>query len=537
MFYAIASGFPVRLAGHELHLKSLNAPFVLCLLFVLAGIAMHARRVDLIKTGMRKVESFTSKPRAIWMLFGAAAALFLWQQISLYLSVKIHFLPFSFYDYMLFNFFQGKINYTGLLHGYYHVNNALYLLAPVWYFFQSPLVLVVVYGILAAAAILPLYGIARKRFQEPVAPFVIAFVYLNYRYVKNLLQVGFSVEILYPLFIFSALYCAMDARWLPYYFFLLLGLSVKEDSFLYFSALGVLLFFLRSDGPPSRPWRESNRVHGLATVGISILYIFFIAKIFIPVTGNTIVRGDLENFQSMAASVSQIVVGILERPLAFFEVLFGSEAKLRTYLMLLSYLAFLPLLSPAALLILVPIFPMYFHNTGRDMDFVDLRFHYSAAVIPFVFIALVFGFSNLYRKVPGMWKNRCLWGGCLILVLLNGGRYRTEKITREDLQSIRWAKSIPAGANVVTHGHLLPYLGYRPYNYYFAAPWELQTHPLHRTLMNADYYLIDFNVNPYPMNRGYLECKIRQLEGDARYELLRADDGTRFLFKRKAAAA
>ena len=474
------------------------------------------------------MEHFAAKPRALWILFGLGAVLFTWQQITEYLALEINFLPFSFYDYMLYYYFHGKIHYTGLLHTYYHVNNILFLLAPLWKIFQSPLLLILIYGPLAALAVFPLYAIAKERFKEALPALFTAFLYLNYRYLQNVLQMNFSVEIFYPLFIFWALAAALKSQWGFYYLALILGLSVKEDSFLYFSAIGLLVMLL-----PKKETGGAARIHGAVTLLLSGLYYLFITRLFMPWTGNTLLSQDFNNFQGHGVSEGEIIKNLMKEPGRILFIFFGAREKLRTYLNLFSRLLFLPFFSPSAVLILAPIFPLFMHQTGRDTDFIDLRFHYAAAVIPFVFIAFTFGFSNLLSKLKGKKREGLLWGLMILLLLLNGGNYRTEKVTAQTLKSIHWARNIPQGKNLVTHGHLLPYVGYRDYNYYFATPFELSYHPAHQAYTNADYYLIDKVVNPYPMDKNFVETKIQSLKENPRYELV-LEDSVRFLFRRKS---
>ncbi len=518
----IITGFPPEIAGHSIHLKNLRTPFTLLVTLILTGLFLHPAREAKIKLWKDKVSAFVSKPSAPWILFAVYGLLFLWQQLTEYFAIEINFIPFGFYDYILYYLFHGRINYTGLLHTYYHLNNIMIFLAPFWYLFKSPLFLTVIYGFIASLAIIPLYGIAKERFGgESVAPFFIAFVYLNYRYLQNVLLMNFSVEIFYPLFVFATLYCAMRGKWIAYYVFLALGLLVKEDSFIYFSAVGLLVCFTK---------RQIK--HGILTVALSLAYFAFLLKVFIPLTHNTVFKEDLNNFEGYGNSTSGILKSSVFNPASIAKVLFGSPAKLRTYFNLLSRLAFIPLFSPTCVLILAPILPLFFHSTGRDTNFIDLRFHYAAAVLPFVFIAFIFGFSNLYRKVKEKWRENFVWVVFLVLLFINGGNYVTQKITKERLKSIEWARSIPVTANLVTHGHLLPYVGYRKYNYYFAQPFELEANPAHSAFSNADYYLIDENVNLYPMEKPYFDEKVKSLKSDPRYELIRSSDG-RFLFKRR----
>lgn len=522
--YLIILGFPPEIGGYTLSLKNIRKPVLAFLTFFILSYAVHPHRQAKILNFNTKLRAFCENPYALWILFGSYSLLFLWQQVSEYYALRINFLPFSYYDYMPFFLFQGKINFTGWLHGYYHLNNILIPFALLWAVFRTPLLWVAIYGFLAAAAILPLYGICRERFCESVNPFVICIIYLNYRYLQNVLLMNFSVEIFYPLFIFSCVYFAMRSKWVLYYSVLVLGLSVKEDSFIYFSALGLLVCFLPS---------QKRILHGVLTIMLSLGYLIFLLKVFIPLTGNDILKGDLENFSSQGESFTQLIARLFREPRGILRVLFGSLSKWKTYLNLLGRLAFLPLFSPSSMLILAPLFPLFYHATGRDEDFTDLRFHYAAAVIPFVFIAFVFGFSNIYRRLRERTKERFLGITSLVLLFLNVGHYTVPKIIYEDLQSVKWARSVPAPANVVTHGHLLPYLGYRENNYYFAEPFEITENRAHLKYSNADYYLIDFHVNPYPMDHAYLKKKLENLRRDFQYELISQDRDLRYLFRRR----
>lgn len=547
MGYLTVTGFPPQFAGETLHLKNMRKPFLTFILLGILFLVLHPRRKEKIALLKERLTAFASKPYAIWLLTGFYAIMFLWQQMSEYYAVQINFIPFEFFDYILYFLFKGKVNFTGWLHRYYHLNNIMILLAPFWYFIKSPLFLEVIYGPLAAAAALPLYGIAKQRFQDPLPALLTAFIYLNYRYLQNVLLMNFCVEIFYPLFLFSALYFALKNRWKSYFACVLLGLLVKEDSFLYFGALGLIVAFLPhrkavvhhetgmtrfvplTEEPKLVPMRW---VVAFFTAVLSVGYFIFLTKVFIPLTGNDIWADNLNNFEGYGESTAQILGNLLTAPRLFLEVLFGSPEKLRTWFNLVSRLAFLPLLSPASMFIAIPVFPLFFHHTGRDTDFIDLRFHYAAAVLPFLFITFVFGFSNLYHRVSAKRKSWLVWTLGLVLVLINGGNYVTRPVTAETLNSIEWARRVPPGANLVTHGHLLPYVGYREYNYYFAAPFDLREHLAHEAYSKADYYLIDFNVDPYPMDRAYLTDKVKKLGQDPAYVLI-GEEGERYLFKRK----
>lgn len=526
---AILAGLPIQIGHWHCKLKNFK-PFFL--VFIAASIlsawfSKKNGREGIISL-RDKFQTWASEPQALWSLFIVASLFFTWQQITEYLSLQINFLPFSFFDYMLYYYFHGKIHFTGQLHTFYHINNIMFLIAPLWAIFKSSLVLIITYGPLAALGIFPLAGIVRKRFGNASIAWVIAFIYLNYRYLQNVLQMNFCVEIFYPLFIFCAVNELLARRWKTYYLFVVLGLLVKEDSFIYFSGIGLLTALT----PKNTDGKRCGWFHGAATIILSCAYFIFITKFFIPWTGNTVLRENYHNFGDHISSGADLIAEYAREPMRVIKIFFGDPAKIRTYLNLLFRVAFLPFFTPAGLLILVPIFPVFAHSTGRDTDFYDLHFHYAATVFPFVFIAFVFGFSNLYRKIAARWREIFLWSVLLLLSILNSGHFRTERFTPEDIKSIRWAKEVPWADNVLTHGHLLPYIGYHEYNYYFAQPWEDPKHPAHLNYVHADYVLLDKHVNPYPWDAAQVERKLTEYQNNPEYESVMTD-GTRTLFKRK----
>ncbi len=527
--YGVATGLPISIGEWTYRAKNFKGLVLIGLGFWAVHLALHPQGP---KEGIlqfkRSAEQALRHKASVWILFIVFGLLFTWQQVAEYLAIEINFLPFSFYDYMLYYFFHGKIHFTGWLHGYYHHNIIMFLLAPFWKLFQSPLLLVLSYGLIASACIFPLYAIAKERFKDALVPFVIALIFLNYRYLQNVLLMNFSVEICYPLFIFSAVYFSMKRKWGLYYLFLVLELFVKEDSFVYGMIIGLLTFFYRDE---QNSKSAAHRWHGVISVLLSMAYYVFLRTVYSPLIGSDIMFGNSANYAGHGGSFSKMVLMFLGSPWLLFAAFFGSKLKVGVLSKVLSRVAFLPLFSPALILMLIALAPLFLHNTGRDNDFIELRFHYAAAILPFIFIGTVFGFSNLLRKMPARWNDAARWGFCLLMIVLNVGAFHIERFTAEDLKSIAWAKAVPPGV-LLTHGHLLPYAGYREQNFYFAEPFMDPGHPAHQAYSEPDFVLIDMNVNLYPMNRAFFEREISKLKRDQTFELVKQDRDMRYLFKR-----
>ena len=509
---AFVHGFPFDPWGLGLlKFKSLRKPFELSFILFAAGVLFWPRRGDLLAGLKEKGEALGRSPWAIWILAGVYFLLFLWQQVTKYLALEINFIPFLFYDYMLWFFDQGRFCFTGYLHGYYHTDLILLLLYPVWKLVQSGWLLHVAHPLLTALAAIPLYFWSRDRLKSPLLGLTAAFVYLNFRYVQNLLHVNFAAEVFYPVLIFSAVYFASKGRNALYYLSVLLGLTVKEDAVLYFGTLGLFFCFVRA-----------NRARGLVTILLSVLYAVFLLKVFIPWSRSDIFLRSLKNYPGLGSTPGDQLFNLVSHPWLFIRELVVPFEKVRTIFKLTSKLLFFPLLSPWFLMVIVSIYPLFFQSTGEGELFFQLSFYYAAAVLPFVFLAFVDGWGRIQERIPS--KAKAFFQGAVIalVVFLNAFNLRPVHFDRDDLKTIALVKSLPKEAVVVTQGHLLPYLGYRTWNFYMARPYE-KSAKTREAYFNADYFLFDFEANAYPLSGEELRRKAETMKQDDRWKVAYED--------------
>lgn len=513
-------GFPIPFLERSLlHVKNTRKLFELCFIFFSLGLAVHPKRKELILTLKQKADERACSPWALWILTGVYFLLFLWQQITKYLALEINFIPALFFDYMLWYFNQGKICYTGLLHGYYHLNLIMLLFYPFWKIVKSSWILYGADPLIAAAAAIPFFYWTREQLKNPLLALIATFVYLNFRYLQNLLLINFVVEVFYPLFILSAVYFASQKKEGLYYLSVLLGLLVKEDSAIYFGALGLFFLFL-----------PSYRRRGFWTVILSTVYLVFLLKIFLPWSGNNILRGDVANYKALGSTTGGVTKGLLQHPWFLIRELFLPLEKVKTFFKLTSRLLFFPLFSPWFALVIASLYPLFFQSTHQGHSyFYQLSFHYAAAVLPFLFLAFVDGWrrlnkTNFFRKRPFLRE-----GMVAALIFLNGMNFRPFHFTRDGLKTIALAKSLPKDSVVVTQGHLLPYLGYRKWNFYISEQYELRK-DTQQAYQNPDYFLFDLCANAYPLSSEELRQKAETLKKNPKFRIL-YQDHRRLLFE------
>ncbi len=515
-------GFPLPILEHTfLRIKSLRRLFEIFFILFALGLATHPQRKESFQKMGRALEGLATFPGAIWILSGTYFFLFLWQQVSKVFALEINFLPFLFYDYMLWFFDHAKFCFTGYLHGYYHLNVIMLLFYPLWKLWPSPWLLHIADPLIVALAPVPLYYWARQRTGQSVFALAVAFIYLNFRYVENLLEMNFSVEVFYPVLIFSAVYFASIRKNVLYYLSVFLGLLVKEDAAIYFAILGFFYLFSKTD-----------RVRGVWTLMLSVLYPLFLIKVFVPWSGSDILGRDLGNYPRLGGTWKAAVWNLVRHPwLLLYELFFPFE-KIRTLLKLTSKLIFIPWLSPWSIPLVFSILPLFFQSTGRGDYFFQLSFYYVAAVLPFLFLAFVDGWQRL-----SSWsfvRNRIfiLQGGLALLVFLNALNLRPLHFTRDDLKTIQLAKTIPADKVVLTQGHLLPYVGYRKMNFYL-FPGYAGSEEVGQDYNHPDYFFFDFHANAYPNTPEYVKQTGEALKRDPRYRIL-YEDHRRLLLEKKA---
>jgi len=336
----------------------------------------------------------------------------------------------------------------------------------------------------------------------------------------------FTAVAFYPVIVFSLILFLIQRKWVLYYVFLFLGFLVKEDGPFYFACLGgFLLVFMKN-----------YRMVGLITLGLSFGYEIFIIKVLMPVTGNTIAGGIARNYPQYLGpneTPGEVVRYLLTHPQAILKEFFLPLEKVDTLFKVFSKVLFLPLLSPWSLVVFGVIFPCFMQG-GIDENFMQLKFHYSAPTISFLFVALVFGISNLLGWIAAKeWKKWVVLALSLGLIAMNGGNYYRARFTSDDIKTIQLAKSLDPSKSLTTHGHLFPYIGYRENALYFTYQLEKgEAHPFKDWYRNSDYVLIDLEVNPYPFTRDEVRQKFEKLK--KRKDLvLTYQDGRRFLFERK----
>jgi len=236
-----------------------------------------------------------------------------------------------------------------------------------------------------ALGVVPLWGICRRLAGlTPVVTTCIAIAYALYPAVQNLNLDNFHPEVIaIPLLMASVLF-ALTKRWLWYWVCIAVVLLCKEDMTIVVASLGLFLVL------------ERERRVGLLTLAVGVvMFVVDTRVIQAHFAGGFIQTAFLSQY---GGSITSIAKTMVLHPSRVGHDFFTS-LNARLAIALLSPLLFLPLLAPRYLLPALPLEFFYLVSTRHDAH--TIYGHYTAAILPFLFIALAMGVGTVARWSPG----------------------------------------------------------------------------------------------------------------------------------------
>jgi uncharacterized membrane protein len=266
-----------------------------------------------------------------------------------------------------------------------HVDPILVLLAPLWWIWPSPSMLLVAQAVAVAIGALPVFWLATKHLGSERAALGFALAYLLYPALQWMTLSEFHpVALATPLLLF-ALWYLDEERLVPFALFALFAALTKEHVPLVIAGLGI--------------WYALSRRRWAAGAAITALGAAWTALAILVVVPHFNEGGS--SFYARYSEVGGSPEGILETavddPGQLLSTVFGGRA-LGFVARLLAPLALLPIAAPLVLVAAAP-------EVGIDVlsatpTQTSIHYHYAAAAIPPLVAAAIFGTARLARRRP-----------------------------------------------------------------------------------------------------------------------------------------
>lgn len=420
---------------------------------------------------------------------------------------------------------------------YYHAEPIIFVLAPLYGFFNQPAVLLIFQVLALSLGALPAYWLGRDCLNSRWAGLIFATLYLLAPSLQAALLSDYhNVALAAPFFMFAIYFGWRKQSWL-FVIFALLAISTKEDVTLLGAMLGLYAFFI---------WRL--RWAGAVVTLIAVGWFITVLHIILPYFGADGAATLYYRYPAYGKDAVQIATTLLTKPIYVWHIL--PHGEIFNYITgLWQQSGGLAILNPFMDLVVSPVVLInvlsnnsWQHSGGA---------HYSVALVPFLIAATITGFSwllkqNWWDKLLARYKfltlERVKQVG-LALVLLIGAFYYvrasvgpltlhtyspqpSQAQARHEQLLSQVIAQIPADASVSAQNNLLVFVSQR--HTVFLYPRLLNNEEF------ARYILLDITADPFPqLNNDYIQS-VKKLLSSPDYGLIYANNGY-LLFERGVA--
>lgn len=393
-----------------------------------------------------------------------------------------------------------------------HADFLLLAFVPLYWITPSPYWLLIAQSAAVGLGAIPLYWLAKRFLGRDWPAAIIAVAYLFNYGLQSANLFDFHAQMMAGTFLLFAFHYMLERRLLPFVLLAALASLTKEEIVLLVAMMGLYALFV-----------EKRPRWGVPIFAMGAAYFLLIMQVIIPAfnVGDTsqLVEGRYEAF---GGSMGGVVRTALTDPLFTLSFLFSGDKPL--YLAsLLGLTGLLALFAPFVLAIPLPEIAINLLSDRPQMA--NVRYHYSAPILPFVYVAAAAGIRNmtgLLRQAANnrrrylSWLRRISPGDAVreklplfiaLGILLFGAQIdydagplplfsspsNTSTVihppSEEHLEALDEAISlIPDGAKVSATNQVGPHLAHRRHLYLFP------------TIRDAEYIVLDETVPAYDTN-------------------------------------
>jgi uncharacterized membrane protein len=286
-----------------------------------------------------------------------------------------------------------------------HTDAILVAFAPLWLLWPSPSMLMTTQAMAVALGALPVYWLARKHVGSGRAGLGFALAYLLYPATGWLTLNEFHpVALACPLLLFAFWYLD-EGRLVPFAIFAVAAATTKEEIPLVIAGFGVWYALARGQ-------RRAGAAIAVAGIAVSAIALEVIVPHFNGAASNFYTR-----YSEVGGSPSGVLKTFFTHPWRLLQQVVGLRG-LHYLGELLVPLGFLWVLAPIALVAALPevALNLLSHVTTQQ----SIHFHYTAGLIPALFIATVLGAGRLAERRSSF---RTQLGPAVVLLALAANYY------------------------------------------------------------------------------------------------------------------
>jgi len=430
----------------------------------------------------------------VWALIGLYILIFsffcIWKFNNFFYNVMdLAIINQVFFNSSIGSWFSSSIHPPSYLGD--HFTPIIFLLLPFYLIKKSPESLLILQTIFLALSAWPLFLIAKNNLDKKLA-ILISIAWLVNPFVQNINLFEFHFLPIAIFFILFSFYFYQKEKFLVFLTFSFLALAVREDVILVILMFSVLAWLDKKD-------LKFKLTPLLLAVGYFILII--ISK---NIAGIESSYKFFIYYSWLGSNPITAIQNAIFEPWRVFGHLF-KIGNLEFIIGLFLPLIFLPLLSPKYLILgLLILLQLIMRTDGATSTLLET--HYSALVLPTVFISAIFGLKKIKQKEENKIINFINeYQGLIFLIFIVGLFYSMltlgpilgiNKKINKDILNNNIIKKIPASSSVATSYKFLTPLSSRKniysFNYIFLGQQQYLKKE-YNLPENTEYILFDYS--------------------------------------------
>lgn len=282
----------------------------------------------------------------------------------------------------------------------FHADFILVLLAPFYWFWSDPRMLLFLQTIVIASGSIFVYLLGKNVLNNQKIASILALLYLLNPALHWTNLYDFHAVTFATTFLLAAFYFLYIKKYYAFLFFSLLAAFTKEQLWAIIGLFGLYIFFKESSVCFFKKCVTKlciqKQMFGLSIFVISCIIFYSLVWVAIPQT-----RGAnhfaLSYFSEFGSSPTNIVKNFILSPHKIIATL-GQDGRMLYLHQLFSPLGYLPILSPLILIFALP--DLLINTLSNNSNLHQIYYQYSANITPFLFIATIFSLKSLQNYLP-----------------------------------------------------------------------------------------------------------------------------------------
>lgn len=457
----------------------------------------------------------------VWSDWAAPIMIAVFAFVAIFLAFQQHaafrtnLYDLGSYTHLVWNIAHGRFFVTALGPANYltnHFSLLLISLAPLFWLWSDPRMLMTVQQIILAGAIIPAYLIVRKPYPALAPALVLIFVFSPL--LHQISAAEFHGIMLAVPFLAWAFYALYQRRTWSLIIPLAIALLAREDVGIYVASFGLFLLL----------FRKGQRLLGAGLIALGGLWVIAIINWVMPALGRA--YNHFRVYSALGDSMPEIAGNTLKDPSRMLSILFTSS-KLKAVIGLLAPFAGLPLLALDYALLWLPITGVYLlsNATGSGL----LNSWRMAPLLPLLWGAVAVFLVRLrqQRRVTialVVLSITTIIGFVVLSPFPGGGEFDASLYQVDEHARIGEGivASIPADAYVAAQNNVAAHLATRQ---------RIRLFPRFDSAQPPDLIIFDEKAaDRYPLSPDEYASALSNLQTDPGFAILHEQDGY-FVFK------